>query len=76
MWFGGHRLNKLDSDQDPAWNPWLYAADLLIPVVNLGQDGLWRTEGTSAFVASLLTMVGWTLATTAAAGAARILNRS
>jgi len=76
LWFGGHRLNKLDSDQDPAWNPWLYAADLLIPVVNLGQDGLWRTEGTSAFVASLLTMVGWTLATTAAAGAARILNRS
>jgi hypothetical protein len=76
LWFGGHRLNKLDSDQDPAWNPWLYAADLLIPVVNLGQDGPWRTEGTSAFVASLLTMVGWTLATTAAAGAARILNRS
>jgi hypothetical protein len=36
LWFGGHRLNKLDSDQDPAWNPWLYAADLLIPVVNLG----------------------------------------
>lgn len=76
LWFGTHRLSKLDGGQDPAWNPVIYALDLLIPVVNLGQDNLWRTAGASAWVAGVLTLVGWTLVSTAAAGAARILRRS
>ena len=50
-------------------------ADLLVPVVNLGQDGLWRTSGASAWVASVLTAVGWLLLSTGAAGATRILTR-
>ena len=53
----------------------IYAADLLIPVVNLGQDGLWQASGPSAWVAGSLTAVGWLLLSTAAAGATRILTR-
>lgn len=76
LWFTGHRLPRLNTDADPAWNPWLFAADLLVPVVNFGHDGMWRTDGASAWVASLLTVLGWTLASTAAAGATRVLRRN
>ncbi|MGH3822315.1 MAG: hypothetical protein ACRDRA_05685, partial [Pseudonocardiaceae bacterium] len=75
LWFSYHPLRSLDTDQDPSWQPVIYAADLLIPVVNLGQDGLWRASGASAWVASVLTAVGWLLLSTGAAGATRILTR-
>jgi hypothetical protein len=75
LWFTHHQLPRLDTGQDPSWQPVIYTADLLVPVVNLGQDGLWRTAGFSAWVASLLTAVGWLLLSTGAAGATRILTR-
>ncbi|HXT43222.1 MAG TPA: hypothetical protein VN748_03785 [Pseudonocardiaceae bacterium] len=75
VWFVNHRLVRLDSGQNPSWQPVIYTADLLVPVVNLGQDGLWRTSGASAWVASALTAVGWLLLSTGAAGATRILTR-
>ncbi|MGH3796387.1 MAG: hypothetical protein ACRDSP_16025 [Pseudonocardiaceae bacterium] len=75
VWFLDHPLRKLDSGQDPAWQPVLYAADLLLPVVNLGQDGMWKMSGASAWVAGLLTAVGWLLLSTAATGVTRILTR-
>jgi hypothetical protein len=75
LWFTSHPLDRLDTGQNPAWQPVLYTADLLLPVVNLGQDGLWRTAGASAWVAGLLTAVGWLLLSTAATGVTRILTR-
>ncbi|HEY6424619.1 MAG TPA: hypothetical protein VIY28_15515 [Pseudonocardiaceae bacterium] len=75
LWFVNHPLTRLDSGQDPSWQPVIYAADLLVPVVNLGQDGLWRTSGASAWVASGLTAVGWLLLSTGAAAVTRILTR-
>lgn len=75
IWFVYHRLPPLENDQNPVWQPVIYAADLLIPVVNLGQDGLWQASGPSAWVAGSLTAVGWLLLSTAAAGATRILTR-
>jgi hypothetical protein len=75
LWFTHHQLSRLDTGQDPSWQPVIYTADLLVPVVNLGQDGLWRTSGYSAWVASLLTAVGWLLLSTGTTGATRILTR-
>lgn len=75
LWFADHRLAPLSADQNPSWNPWLYSADLLIPVVNLGQDGLWRTDGASQWIAGLLIALGWILATTVAAGVSHVLRR-
>ncbi len=75
LWFDYHQLPRLDNGQDPSWQPVIYTADLLVPVVNLGQDGLWRTSGASAWVASVLTAVGWLMLSTGAAGATRILTR-
>jgi len=59
----------------PHWNPALYALDLLLPVIDLGQDNAWREVGTGQWVASALILLGWMLATTAAAGASRLLRR-
>jgi hypothetical protein len=49
--------------------------DLLIPIVDLGQDGKWQFTGASQWISSVLIAVGWILASTAAAGAARVLKR-
>lgn len=74
-WFAFHRPAPVDAGQNPVWNPWIFAADTLLPIVNLGQDGYWRLEGASQWIAVALVAGGWILATTAAAGAARILKR-
>ena len=74
-WFAVHEPPPVDDGQNPVFNPWLFAADTLLPIVNLGQDGYWRLEGASQWISSGLVAVGWILATTAAAGAARILKR-
>jgi hypothetical protein len=62
-------------DYVPHWSPALYALDLLLPVIDLGQDNAWRETGLGQWAASTLTLVGWMLATTAAAGASRLLRR-
>ncbi|HEY4421289.1 MAG TPA: hypothetical protein VGN22_17325, partial [Pseudonocardia sp.] len=74
-WFAMHPPPPVDEGQNPVFNPWLFAADTLLPIVNLGQDGYWRLDGASQWIASSLVAAGWILATTAAAGAARILKR-
>ncbi|MFG2567390.1 oxidoreductase [Streptomyces sp. NPDC048567] len=61
--------------EHPQWNAALYALDLLIPVIDLGQDGYWRMEGGWQWMAAGLILVGWILATTVAAGASRMLRR-
>ena len=75
-WFGGHPPRPVDEGQNPVFNPWLFAADTLLPIVNLGQDGYWRLDGASQWISSGLVAAGWILATTAAAGAARVLKRA
>ncbi|MFF5568592.1 oxidoreductase [Streptomyces sp. NPDC012623] len=62
-------------EEHPAWNPGLYALDLLIPVIDFGQDGFWLVSGGWQWMAAALTVVGWILATTVAAGATRVLRR-
>ncbi|WP_367133944.1 hypothetical protein [Saccharothrix sp. HUAS TT1] len=75
LWFLGHEMPKLNDDESPSWNAWLLSMDLLIPIVDLGQDGKWRFAGASQWISSTLIAVGWILASTAAAGAARVLKR-
>ncbi len=75
LWFLGHEMPKLNEDESPSWNAWLLSMDLLIPIVDLGQDGKWKFSGASQWISSTLIAVGWILASTAAAGAARVLKR-
>ena len=51
-WFAAHPPRPIDSGQNPVFNPWLFAADTLLPIVNLGQDGYWRLDGASQWISS------------------------
>lgn len=75
IWFSGHVPTPVDSGQNPVFNAWIFSADALLPIVNLGQKGFWRLDGASAWIDTGLVTIGWILATTAAAGAARALKR-
>ncbi|MFE6133333.1 oxidoreductase, partial [Streptomyces sp. NPDC056437] len=65
----------IKSGEHPEWNAPLYALDLLVPVINLGQDGYWLLDGRWQWAAAALVLLGWILATTVAAGASRLLRR-
>jgi len=66
----------LQADAAPHFNGIVYTLDLLLPVVNLGQKYAFNPAGPEQWLSYLLIAAGWTLATTVAAGAARILRRS
>ncbi|MEU5592166.1 oxidoreductase [Streptomyces sp. NPDC020298] len=66
----------MNSGGHPAWSPALFALDLLLPVIDLGQVGQWQLRGGWQWLAAALVMLGWVLATTVAAGATRLLRRS
>ncbi|WP_196942973.1 hypothetical protein [Streptomyces sclerotialus] len=53
----------------------MYAADLLLPVVDFGQEKAFAPTGPYQWLAFLLTAAGWVFATTVAAGATRSLTR-
>ncbi|HEY0637260.1 MAG TPA: hypothetical protein VGD67_06410 [Pseudonocardiaceae bacterium] len=75
-WFTEHYTPGLiDPEHQPVFNGTLFALDTLLPIVNLGQDEHWRTAGASQWIAAALTLVGWVLASTAAAGVARVLRK-
>lgn len=61
--------------QHPQFQPVLYTANLIIPIVNLGQGGTWQLPATSQWVAAALTVLGWVFATAAVAGLTRVLSR-
>ncbi|MEU7380844.1 MULTISPECIES: oxidoreductase [unclassified Streptomyces] len=65
-----------DPGGHPEWNPALFALDLLLPVVDLGQADQWQLRGGWQWLAAALIVVGWILATTVAAGATRLLRRN
>ncbi|MCB5167835.1 oxidoreductase [Streptomyces bambusae] len=73
--FSRHDPEAIKPGETPLWNPVLYSLDLLLPVIDLGQDGYWRLEGAWQWGAAGLVLAGWVLATTVAAGASRLLRR-
>jgi hypothetical protein len=72
----GPRCAVNQQDTGLQWNPVLYTADLLVPIVDLGNKSRWFMHGADNWVASGITAMGWVLATTIAAGVSRMLRRS
>jgi hypothetical protein len=64
-----------DPDRHPHWNASLFALDLLLPVIDLGQVGQWQLRGGWQWLAAAVILLGWVLATTVAAGVTRTLRR-
>lgn len=59
----------------PAWDPFLYTLDVLIPLLNLGQDTAWDPTGWAKAVTVGLMVTGWILVTTVITGVGRALKR-
>jgi hypothetical protein len=60
----------------PEFHASAYAADLLLPVIDLGQQSAYLPRGWTAWAAYVLMGVGLVFATTAAAAIARRLRRT
>lgn len=82
LWAAGAVLFSLDGEppsikgnEHPEWNAPLFALDLLLPVIDLGQQDQWKLTGGWQWGAAALVILGWILATTVAAGASRLLRR-
>ncbi|MGH3263369.1 MAG: hypothetical protein ACRDNS_15405 [Trebonia sp.] len=73
--FGLHHPPALPGTPHPAFNPFIYSLDLLVPLVNFGLRGAYDPQGPQRWLAYLLIAVGWVFATTIAAGIARVLRR-
>jgi hypothetical protein len=57
------------------FNPLVYALDVLLPIVNLGQEGGWVPHRFAAVCFWVLTLAGWVLTTAVVAGLTGVLKR-
>jgi hypothetical protein len=63
------------SAQVPPFSPVVYSLDLLLPLVDFGQQTAFAARGAWQWLGYALIAAGWLLATTVAAGIARTLSR-
>jgi hypothetical protein len=73
--FGLHHPPPLRGANAPAFNPFIYTVDLVVPLVNLGMRAAYDPQGSQRWLAYFLIAMGWIFATTIAAGVARVLRR-
>jgi hypothetical protein len=71
----GPRCVVNQQDTGLQWNPVIYTADLLVPIVDFGNKSRWYMHDADKWVAAGFTASGWILATTVAAGVSRMLRR-
>lgn len=74
-WFSRHDLRPVKAHEHPSWDPFLYALDLVVPIVDLGHERAWDPTGANKIVAMTLVISGWLLATAVVAGGRRLLSR-
>ncbi|WP_153814400.1 membrane-associated oxidoreductase [Streptomyces sp. SUK 48] len=73
--FALHHPPALKPSEAPAFNPLFYTLDLLLPIIDFGQESAYAPRGGFQWLSYLLIAMGWVLATTIAAGVTRSLNR-
>ncbi|MFD9003712.1 membrane-associated oxidoreductase [Streptomyces sp. NPDC059582] len=73
--FGTHPPPPVEHGKGPGFNAPVYTLDLLLPVVDFGQQSAFAPAGFYQWLSYLLIAVGWVLATTIAAGITRTLSR-
>lgn len=76
IYFSQVKPQHVSSEDESVFNPVLYAADHLIPVIRFGQPEVWQYHGVAAVVTVVLTVLGWTLGIAIAAAASRTLTRN
>lgn len=73
--FALHHPPPLTPGEAPAFNPLVYTLDLLLPIIDFGQESAYNPQGVYQWLSYLLIAAGWILATTVIAGLSRTLNR-
>ncbi|MFF9910239.1 membrane-associated oxidoreductase [Streptomyces sp. NPDC013457] len=73
--FGLDHPPRAERGKGPEFNPVVYALDLLLPIVDFGQEKAFTPTSLYQWLSYLLIAAGWILATTIAAGVTRNLNR-
>ena len=73
--FGLHHPPPFPATAHPAFNPFIYTVDLLVPLVDLGLRNVYDPQGAQRWLAYLLIAVGWIFVTTIAAAIVRVLQR-
>lgn len=66
----------LKRGEAPEFNPLMYSLDLLLPIIDFGQEKAFNPGGGTQWLAYGLIAAGWVLATTIAAGLTRSLRRT
>ncbi|WP_342776496.1 membrane-associated oxidoreductase [Streptomyces diacarni] len=74
--YGLHPPRPLKADEAPGFNALAYALDLLLPIVDFGQEKAYAPQGGYQWLAYLLIVAGWVLATTFVAGVNRTVSRN
>ncbi|WP_274910788.1 membrane-associated oxidoreductase [Streptomyces sp. WZ-12] len=73
--FGLHHPVPTRPGEGPTFQPLVYALDLLLPVVDFGQEKAFQPQGWYQWLAYLLIALGWVLATTVITGITRAVSR-
>ena len=73
--YGTHPPRPLKADEAPHFNPVVYTLDLLLPLVDLGQQRAFNPAGGYQWFSYALVAAGWILVTVVAAAVARVLSR-
>ncbi|MGI5457451.1 hypothetical protein ACQEWB_30660 [Streptomyces sp. CA-249302] len=73
--FGTWHPEPVGGGPYPRFQPVIYTLDLLLPLVDLGQERAYEPSGAMQWAGIVLIGTGWLLATTVAAGAGRVLRR-
>lgn len=74
-YFSANHPQPATLHQNISFNAFGYTLDLILPVVNLGQQNSWNPQGPGQAVADALIIGGWVLATALIAGITRVLVR-
>jgi hypothetical protein len=73
--FTVHPPPALKPGEAPDFNAFLYALDLLLPIIGFGQETAFSPRGPQQWLAATMITAGWILATTIVAGLTRALSR-
>ncbi|MFI6638202.1 membrane-associated oxidoreductase [Streptomyces sp. NPDC050504] len=73
--YGLRPPKPLKADEAPEFNPLFYTLDLLLPIVDFGQEKAFAPAGWYQWLGYALIVTGWLLATAIAAGVTRTVSR-
>jgi hypothetical protein len=74
-WVFGHAHMEATTGTPPAFHPTAYTVDVLLPIVDIGQQKAWLPQGAALYWTWALTGAGWILTTAVVAGLTSILRR-